>query len=216
MSRPSSRKPSTLHSANSRRLIVVLLVAAAGALLAVPATADAHVDPKYRAQYKATLSSYDRMFHSYMRSFELKQASITDLADQMEPLIGDADVVARENLLGLEHQAWIVQDNLNRVIPEWEKTLKKSFYGLRIKAFRWFDSRKDRKRYLKQVNLMDSYFRLLLTVSAYPGLSKAALMLSNDPTDLTPPRQNIAEAADMPQTAHADVHETLTALRKLK
>ena len=216
MSHPSSRWVSALHSARSRRLIVVLMVAVVGTLLAVPATAGAHVDPKYRAQYKATLSSYDRMFHRSMTDFGFQQALITSLADQMQPLIGNEDPVVRANLLGIEHQAWIVQDNLNRVMAGWDKTLKKSFYGLRIKAFRWFDSQKDRKRYLKQVNLMDSYFRLLLTVSAYPDLSRAALMLSEDPTDLGPARQKVAEAADMAQTAHTDVHEALAALRKLK
>lgn len=216
MRHPASHKPSALRGAISRRLIVVLLVAVVGVLLAAPATAGAHVDPKYRAQYKATLNSYDRLFHRSMADFGFQQAMITSLADQMQPLIGDEDPNARAELLALEHQAWIVQDNLNRVIPEWEKTLNKSFRGLRIKAFRWFDSKKDRRRYLKQVNLMDAYFRLLLTVSAYPGLSKAALILSNDPPDLDLARQRVAEAADMAQTAHTDVHEALAALRKLK
>ena len=216
MSRPASHQPSALHSAIGRRLIVIAMVAALGALLCVPATAGAHVDPKYRAQYKATLGSYDRLFHNYVRHFGLTEDSITSLADQMQPLIGDPDPVARANLLGLEQQAGSAHGNFEKLMPEWDKTLKKSFYGFRIKAYRWFDAKSDRKRFLKQANLLDIYFRYLLTVGAYPALSQAALLLSNDPTDLTPARQKIAEAADMAQTAHTDVHEALAALRKLK
>jgi hypothetical protein len=216
MSRPASHKPAALHGAIGRRLIVIVMVAALGALLGVPATAGAHVDPKYRAQYKATLGSYDRLFHNYVRHFGLLEDSVTSLADQMQPLIGDPDPVARENLLGLEHMARIDHDNLEKLMPEWDKTLKKSFYGFRIKAYRWFDAKSDRRRFLKQANLMDIYFRYLLTVGAYPRLSQAALLLSNDPTDLTPARQKIAEAADAAATAHTDVHEVLAALRKLR
>jgi len=151
-----------------------------------------------------------------MRSFALQQDSITSLADQMQPHIGDEDPVVRANLRGIEPQARIVHDNLKTVMTAWGKTLDTSFHGSGSNAYRRFDAKRDRKRFLKQTRLIDTCARTLHTLGANPELSQAALTPVNDPTDLTPVPRQIAKAADTVRTAHADFHEALAPLKKLE
>ena len=96
----------------------------------------------------------------------------------------------------------------------WAKTLKASFNGFRAKGLRWFDSRSEQARFVHQANLMQTYCGMLLTDSAFPRLSQAALMLSNGAVDLA--TQKMLEARDWSETAERDFEEALAALRKMR
>ena len=175
MTRSPLRRPSPRFGANHNRMIIVLVIAAVGALLAMPATAGAHVDKKYRAEYKQTLTSYTKMFYRYEDSYVGMEVSVTSLADQMRSLVGSTDPNDRANLLAMEHQAAITHTNLDKLIVGWNKTLNKAFKGFRAKGLRWFASRAQRARFVDKAVLVQSAFTYLLTVGAFPALSQAAL-----------------------------------------
>lgn len=209
------RRPSPCFGVNYDRMIIVLMIVAVGALLAMPAVAGAHVDKKYRAEYKQTLTSYTKMFYRYEDSYVGMEVSVTSLADQMRPLVGSTDPNDRANLLAMEHQAAITHANLDKLMVGWNKTLNKAFKGFRAKGLRWFDSRAQRARFVDKAVLMQSAFTYLLTVGAFPALSQAALMLSNDPPAFDLEAQKIAEGKDAAGSAEKIFVEALAALRRM-
>jgi len=214
MGRPQLRRHVPLRGANGRRMIIVLMVVAAGVLLALPAAAGAHVDKKYRAEYARTLDSYSKQFYRWETGYVNMETMLTDYADQIRPLIGSAEPNDQAELAALEHQAKITHDNQELVMKGWSKTLKTSFEGFRAKGLRWFDSKAERSRFVRQANLMQAYCGILLTVGAFPCLSQAALMLSNGAVDLA--TQKFLEAHDWSDTAERDFEEALAALRKMR
>ena len=214
MGRLRLRRHVPLRGANGRRMIIVLMVVAAGVLLALPATAGAHVDKKYRAEYTRTLDSYSRLFYRWETLYVNLEVMLTANANSIRPLIGSADPNDQAELAALEHRAKITHDNQELVMKGWAKTLKASFNGFRAKGLRWFDSRSERARFVHQANLMQTYCGMLLTDSAFPRLSQAALMLSNGAVDLA--TQKMLEARDWSETAERDFEEALAALRKMR
>ena len=70
-------------------------------MLAVPGVAGAHVKAKYRAEYKAKLTSLNKGFVAFAHNYDnIKQGSV-DAAETMAPMIGDPNqhdqLVAQEN-----------------------------------------------------------------------------------------------------------------------
>lgn len=210
----TNRQSAAAHRQLSvRRLLLPVLFAAVTLTLALPASAGAHVDPKYRSEYTRTLDSYKRQFQRWSSGYVQLEGIVTDMSTQMRPLIGSTDPEDQADLQALEHQAAIGHTNQERLIEGWAKTLKASFASFKQKGLRWFDAKRERARFVKQADFLYNWCQILLTVGAYPGLSQAELLLSSGAVDLADKR--VLEARDSAHTAETDFYDTWLTLRKM-
>jgi hypothetical protein len=198
MSRLPLRKPAPLRRANSRFAIVVLLVIAAGVLLAVPATASAHIDSQHREVYLANLHNWGLYHDDFKEQVEVYATAVGGLADEEQPLIGSAEPTDVATLHDLESQA----GDLWQVYLSGSMTLSEHAFAHDVKVFyrsteSWCDKGADRIKLLrgtKQVS--DSIGR---SISWLKHAALAAQYLTQ--ADVGDARQQLAKGKTCEATA---------------
>ena len=151
------------------RLPVILILVAASLLLAVPGVAGAHVKAKYRAEYKAKLTSLNNGFLAFASNYDnMKQGSV-DAAETMAPMIGDPD--QHEQLVAAENWCLTVY-NTNKGKPEtwilayWPRSSTPS----RDKAARYFATAAQQRTFKHACDLLKAYGGFLIHARERPPL----------------------------------------------
>jgi len=83
MSSIAPRKLKPPSRAHGRLATVILVVVAAGLLLAVPATASAHVNAKHKKAYKATIEGIGKMYMEQETAFDKAESRLNQIEAQM-------------------------------------------------------------------------------------------------------------------------------------
>jgi hypothetical protein len=87
---------------DGRRLVVVLMVIAAGVLLALPVTAGAHVAKKHKREYRASVEGCGTSMMRHKDAYDRIQIDVDGAADEIGPLLGSEDPADKANLAGLQ------------------------------------------------------------------------------------------------------------------
>ena len=130
MGRLQLHRQNPLRGVHGGRMIVVLMVVAAGVLLAVPATAGAHVAKAHKAQFRKSLNAYDLMMSHLGRDFDGGMTMLAAMSDEMAPLIGSTDPRDLERLHEIEriagdlHDGWFTWWNSGK--PTIDKSIDRS------------------------------------------------------------------------------------------
>ena len=194
MSRPSLRKSTLPRRANGRRAIVVLLVI--GALLALPATAGAHVDKAHKALYTSTVQRWTLYDREFEKTVSLDYETADMLTTQAATLIDSkatADVMALAYIQ--QTMAAIAEEcQHGSLMPAIEKLSKESagFYG---KAAPWFATKSDRNVLRNGITLFHQGTLALAVEYSDIGMAAALVMqhpLSQKRIDLA--RANLDDA----------------------
>jgi len=211
MSRPSLRRLTSLFGTNGRRTIVVLMVVAVGALLAVPATAGAHVDKKHKAQFRHALDVYGLTIGSWSHDFTLDLAMLTDMERQMRQALS-ADPPNLENLRAIEEDAGRLHDMLNSSWKSAKPKMDKAIDRFYAKSLPWFKTKADRSRLHQWTQALKGGFDTFLG-DGLGNLSLAALALHDE--NFTVYGDKRAEALTGDIIGEGGVDTALSGLKKL-
>jgi hypothetical protein len=195
------------------RLSVILAVVAASLLLAVPAVAGAHVKAKYRAEYRAKLTSLNSGFLAFASNYDnVKQGSI-DAAETMAPMIGDPD--QHEQLVDQENWCLTVY-NMNKGKPAtWRLTYSKVINAFKGKAARYFATAAQQRAFKRGCDRLNAYGGVLIEL-ANDHLYWSYRQLGYDPPNIDLSAQAIADGDEDAATGHEGWDKSLAALRALQ
>jgi len=177
MSRQALHNVTSLVAANGRRIIVVLMVVAVGALLAVPATAGAHVAKKHKAQYKACLAGYGKSMMLQKDAFDRTQVEVDSAADQIGPLLGSEDPTDKADLSGLQLKEAQSAVSWSYLWPRLKATSEGAIDAFYKKALPWFRTESDREDLRYGTNEMKKSFARLFE-GGFGGLALEERTLS--------------------------------------
>jgi hypothetical protein len=175
---PRKLKPSS--RAHGRLATVILVVVAAGLLLAVPATASAHVNAKHKKAYKATIEGIGKMYMEQETAFDKAESRLNQIEAQMEPLIGSTDPDQQAQLASLKAEAGIE----NLYLKSWEqgeKPLAEEIHGIGLSMLPWFKAMADKRLLVKGTKGVETVFHQLggdgfsMLAAAATDLQKANL-----------------------------------------
>ena len=139
------RKPTLLRHMNALVASVILVAAVAGALLVVPATANAHVDKSHKKAYSRTLKRWNKYDDDYWHSLGVLRGELNSIGAAEKPLIGSSDPTDQATLKMLEGEASAAAGEEKDVaVPE--RALQKEVAGFYKRAKNWFADRADRLR----------------------------------------------------------------------
>lgn len=212
MSLATTRPASGRRRTRSWRLVAILVLVAAGLLLAVPGVAGAHVRAKYRAEYKTTLTSLNKGFLAFARSYDnMKQASI-GAAQDMAPMIGDPN--QHEQLVAGENWCLNIYNMTKDKPTIWNFRFCKSINAFKGKAQRYFATATRQRRFKHACDLLKSYGGCLILLAndhVYDSFKKLGI----DPPAIDLAAQAIADADEDAATGHEGFDKQLAALRTL-
>ena len=159
MNRLPLRKATPLCRMNSRVAIVVLLVLAAGALVAAPAAADAHVVKAHRAQYAKMLKNWS-FTHSQMEEyFDLESGGLNTLSNEISPLIGSRDPNDLLALQTLEKAAQATSDVLTKAATNGRDRVDKKVVAARREVRQsWFSPKRGYGEFILDMVPVMAYF----------------------------------------------------------
>ena len=195
------------------RLLVVLALVAAALLLAVPGVAGAHVKAKYKAEYRAKVTSLNNGLLAFARNFENMKEGAIGQAQTLAPMIGDGpqhdQLVAGENwCLGIYNRA---KDQ-----PEkWDYAYAKYINAFKGKAARYFATAAQQRAFRYACDEFKSYGGFLIEV-ANEHVYDAYHELGYDPPNIDRSAKAIADAEDAAATAREGWTRWLVALRSLQ
>jgi Tfp pilus assembly protein PilE len=212
MNRLPLSKAAPLRRVNSRLAIVVVLVLAAGALLALPATADAHVVKAHRAQYAKMLHNW-KLTHSQMEQyFDLESGSLNSLSNDMSPLIGSPDPGAQARLQVDEMAAQAAAPVLAKAATNGRDRVDKKIVAAKNKVRRsWFTSRKGYLSFV--VNMFPVMIYFTDYWNALDKLSAAAQALSTG--DIATYDSGALDALNLENEGNANFTTGIAALKAL-
>jgi len=194
----------------TRRAIVLVLVAA-GLLLAVPGGAAAHVKAKYKAEYRAKLAYWESSFDTYDSGYAAARDQSNALAATMAPLIGDPDKHAQ--LVAYELYALNVCTSTKSLPDTWWEQIDNAMDADLRKARRWFAAAKDRKSFKAQALRVRMSFTGLM--SAHRSVNRSFEALSTDPPELEEQAREIARSDESVSLLRSFFARAVAALRKL-
>ena len=195
------------------RLSVILVLVAASLLLAVPGVAGAHVQAKYRAEYKWTLTSLSKGFGAFARNYDnIKQASINVAAD-MAPMIGDPD--QHEQLVASEDWCLKIYNAYKGKPEKWALAYRKSINTFKGKAGRYFASATQQRKFKNAWNKLKAHSGILMMI-ANDHVYESFRVLGMDPPAIELAAQAIAEADADAATGHEGADKWFAALRALQ
>lgn len=160
----SRRDPATkqlVRRARVHRAIVVLMIVAAGVLLATPATAGAHVSKKHRVEYKKAIAAWRTTSDKFQRDLAGRTDMARDLANEEQRYVGSQDPDDIVNLLALQQtaSAWHAADK-----DYWDNSheiLQKGLTAFRKRATPWFKTKADKTALKKATEDLSDAFRSL-------------------------------------------------------
>jgi hypothetical protein len=135
---------STLHGmtprsgAHGRRIVILLMIVATGALLAAPATAGAHVATKHKKEYKANLEAHGKAMMLHKDAYDRTQVDAQNAADRIGPLLGSQDPVDQENLNGLQLDEGVNARTWAYLWPRLKASFDEGIDDFCRKALPWF------------------------------------------------------------------------------
>ena len=195
------------------RLPVILVLVSASLLLAVPGVAGAHVRAKYRAEYKAKLTSLNNGFVAFALNYDnMKQGSV-DAATDMAPMIGDPD--QHDQLV--DHENWCLGVyNRNKGLPEtWSRAYSKAINTFRDKAARYFATAAQQRTFKHACDQLKTYDDVLVEL-ANNRVYESFRLLGMDPPAIDAAARAIADADEFAATGHEGWDRWLAALRALQ
>ena len=197
----------------TRRLLVILVLVAASLLLALPVVAGAQVKAKYRAEYKARLTSLNNGFLAFARNYDnMKQGSI-NAAETMAPMIGDPN--QHDQLVDSENWCLGIY-NRNKGLPEtWSLAYSKAINTFRDKAARYFATAAQQHKFKHDCDLLKAYGSTLIML-ANDHVYWSYRQLGYDPPNIDLSAQAIADADEDAATGHEGWDKWLAALRALQ
>ncbi len=153
------RKLTPFCRITGRRAIITMLVLAAGFLIAVPATADAHVVKAHRAQYAAMLKNWNLTHTQLEKYFDTSSSTLNSLSNDMSPLIGSTDPSDLAHLQADETAAESASDVLTKAATNGRDRVDKKVVAARKKVRpSWFSPKKNYGEFvLAMIPVMD-YF----------------------------------------------------------
>jgi hypothetical protein len=159
MNRVQLRKATPLRHMHSHFSIIVLLGFAVGLLLAVPATADAHVVKAHRAQYAKMLKTWDFTHTGLEQYFDAESGSLNILSDEMSRLIGSPEPGAQARIQVDEMAAKALAGVLAKAATNGRDRVDKKIESARKKVNRsWFKPPKDYGSFLMNTLPVTTYF----------------------------------------------------------
>jgi hypothetical protein len=195
------------------RLPVIVILVAASLMLAVPGVAGAHVRAKYRAEYKAKLTSLNNGFLAFALNYDnIKQASV-DAAETMAPMIGDPN--QRATLV--DHENWCLGVyNLNTGKPAtWASAYGKVIKTFKGKAARYFATAAQQRTFKRACDQLKTYDDVLVEL-ANNRVYESFRLLGMDPPAIDAAARAIADADEFAATGHEGWDKWLAALRALQ
>jgi len=142
------------------RLLVILALVAACALLAMPGAAGAHVKAKYRTEYKRELTLFDRAFTTFANSYDNVTDDSRQRAETMAPWVGDD--AQREQLVAWENDALAIYTTFKDLPMRLSMTFGKSIDAFKAKAKRYFSTAKQQSQFKKHCGLLKRYAYYLM------------------------------------------------------
>jgi hypothetical protein len=200
-------------SIKSWRLTAILVLVAASLVLAVPAVAGAHVKAKYRAEYRAKLTSLNSGFLAFASNYDnMKQGSVGSAQD-MIPWIGDPD--QHEQLVAAEN--WCLQIyNQNVGKPaSWTAAYWKIVDAFTGKAQRYFSTAAQQRTFKAACSRLRASSGWLV-LSANNHLYESYRQLGFDPPHIELSAQAIAAGDEDAATGHEGWDRSLAKLRSLQ
>jgi hypothetical protein len=168
-----------VNRVTTRRAIVLVLVAA-GLLLAVPGATTAHVKPKYKAEYRAKLIAWQNSFAIYENQFWATREQSNNLAAMMATEMEDPD--KRAQLEAHRQYALTVYANAKSLPAKWRATIYPALKADLSKANRWFASSQDRASFKSQTLRVRDGFTAV--TNANDEAIESFMWLGRNPPDL--------------------------------
>jgi hypothetical protein len=193
-------------------LTAILALMAASLLLAVPGGAGAHVKAKYRAEYRAKLTSLDSGFLAFASNYDnVKQGSV-DAAETMAPMVGDPD--QHEQLVDHENWCLKVYNRNNGEPTKWFLAYAKVINTFKGKAARYFATAAQQRTFKHACDLLKAYSGVLIQ-SANDHLYWSYRQLGYDPPNIDLSAKAIADGDEDAATGHEGWDKWLAALKAL-
>ena len=211
MSRHPLRRPTSLFAAYGRRIIVVLMVAAVGVVLAVPSTASADVSKEHAKAYKAQLGEFSTYMRQQEAVFDSHSQTATNFVAMIQNSLVNPDLLAAAKKMCLDIRAdWqdTVQDD--------SRAAAKEIASFRAHALTWFPrktAKADKKSFLAALKTLQGGFTQMF--DAERGLSSALFSLGVG-ADIASANSKIFAAGGQAITASDLFDDGLKGLRKLQ
>ena len=139
----------------TRRLLVILFLVAASLMLAVPGVAGAHVKAKYRAEYRAKLTSLNNGFVAFAVNYDnMKQGSV-DAAETMAPMIGDPN--QHDQLVAQENWCLGIYNRYKGQPATWASAYGKVIKTFKGKAARYFATAAQQRKFKHACDQLKTY-----------------------------------------------------------
>ena len=121
------RKPAPLRRISGRRAVVVVLLLAAGFLLAMPSAADAHIVKAHRAQYAAMLKGWVTTHSQLEQYFDGCSSSLNAMSNAISQLLGSQDPNDQAALQTLEKSAQEAATTISQAAGNVQNKVEKTF-----------------------------------------------------------------------------------------
>ncbi|MCX6373744.1 MAG: hypothetical protein NTX16_11865 [Actinobacteria bacterium] len=212
MNRMPLRKATPLGRMHSHFAIVVMLVFTVGLLLAVPATADAHVVKAHRAQYAKMLKTWDFTHTGLEQYFDAESGSLSILSNEMSQLIGSPEPGAQARIQVDEMAAKALAGVLTKAAANGRDRVDKKIESTRKKVRRsWFKPPKDYGKFV--VNMLPVMIYFTDYWNALDKLAAAAQALSSG--DIATYAQRALDALNLENEGNVFFESGMTSLGAL-
>lgn len=192
------------------RLLVIIALVAACALLAVPGVAGAHVKAKYRTEYKAKLTGYDKSFTIFAIAYDNLSASSASHAETVAPWIGDPAMA--EQLQIWEDAARAIYEGCKDSPMQTSMKFSKSIKAFKGKAKRYFATATQQRLFKKRCDLLKAYASYLMWL-ANDHVYDSYRLLGMHPPNLQASAEALADGDADAATGHEGWDKQYAALR---
>jgi len=175
MSRPLLRGLTPLFGANGRRAIVILVVAAAGVLLAVPATAGARLDKHQKAYFKAMLGFQADEFTGSVSVFDTWCDTEDMNRDDLEALIASMNPDDLPAIQAYEESAGVFAQAIRAKVAAEKPVADKSIRRFYAKTLPWFKGKSVRRDLREGTVALRGAFAALYEAYSHLGMAVQAL-----------------------------------------
>jgi hypothetical protein len=197
----------------TRRLLVILVLVAASLMLAVPGVAGAHVRAKYRAEYKAELTSLDSGFLAFANNYDNMRQGSVSAAETMAPMIGDP--AQHDQLVDNENGCLTVFNTYKGKPATWASAYGKVIKTFKGKAARYFATAAQQRKFKHACDQLKTYDDVLVEL-ANNRVYESFRLLGMDPPAIEAAARAIADADEFAATGHEGWDKWLAALRALQ
>ena len=201
-----------MPSSSTTSLVVLVLVSAC-VLLALPATAGAHVSKSHKTAYKKAVAAWRSLATQEQNDLTSKTEMARDMASEMARHVGSQDPQDVLDLLALQQSAtaWHMMDS-----NYWNGAyalIQKGSVSFRTRATPWFKSKADKAAFKKATADLADAFRSFRD-NCIGAVLDAELALSQ--ADLPTAWDSIAVSEFAYEAANIEFRDAFKALDRLK